>query len=45
MFGKVNKKIYLPPNLAGKEIEEKARFEENILEIIFEKERSQTEKE
>lgn len=45
IFGKVNKKIYIPPNLAGKEIEEKARFEENILEITFEKERSQTEKE
>lgn len=40
IFGKVNKKIYLPPNLVGKEIQEKARFEENILEITFEKEDS-----
>lgn len=45
IFGKVDKKVYLPPNLVGKEIEEKAKFEENILEITFEKENSQEEEE
>lgn len=45
IFGKVDKKVYLPPNLVGKEVEEKAKFEENILEITFEKESSQEEEE
>ncbi len=38
IFGRVDKKVYLPPNLVGKEIQERAKFEESILEITFEKE-------
>lgn len=41
IFGKINKKVYLPPNLADKEIQEKASYEESILEVTFEKEGSE----
>ncbi|MFO7968062.1 MAG: TRC40/GET3/ArsA family transport-energizing ATPase [Archaeoglobaceae archaeon] len=43
IFGRIDKKVYLPPNLVGKKIQEKASFEENILEITFEKEGSEEE--